>query len=106
MDKIIVVAVCALFLTVGRAWAQDANTAADNAPANEVRMQVPPDNDNMENEALNDEGYGTDDEEYYGSENEMANTQDNAEEALPAANAEEPTPANVDGPATDNAVTP
>ena len=104
MGRILIVIACVVLLSMGRVWAQDANTAADNAPANEVRMQVPPDNGNMENEALNDEGYGTDDEEYYGSENETANTEDNAEEALPAANAEEPTPANVDEPATDNAV--
>ena len=104
MNKMIVVAICTVVLTAGRVWAQEVNAAANGAVAVNMTAPVLSDNfDNMENEALNDEGYGTDDEEYYGSENDMANTQDDADEALPT-DVDEPMPTNADEPAADNAV--
>ncbi len=90
MKKIVVVIVCAVFLTVGRVWAQEAKPVADPAtggvPGNEAAVAGP--SDNAENEtAVNDEGYGADDEEYYGGE----------EEAVPA-------PSNTAQPVLSNAV--
>ena len=83
MNKIAMTIICVLFLTAGRIWAQGADAMANNVVANEVKVAVPVDNDNMENEAaVNDEGYGTDDEEYYGSENDMVNAEANAEEPV------------------------
>ena len=105
MKKSFVVLICVLFLAGGRAWAQETNVALNDAVDQTANAAMPQDNaDDMENEAdVNDEGYATDDEEYYGSENDIANTQDNADEALPA-NADEPMPADLDGPVADNAV--
>ncbi len=90
MKKIVVVIVCAVFLTVGRVWAQEAKPMADpvtgGASGNEAVVAGP--SDNAENEAaVNDEGYGADDEEYYGGE----------EEAVPA-------PSNTAQPVLSNAV--
>ena len=76
MKKIIVVTFSVVILMAGHVWAQEDNAVTKNAVAANVdELQA----DNMENEALNDEGYGTDDEEYYGSENGEANVQENAE---------------------------
>ncbi len=79
MNKIVVVMVCAVFLTVGRVWAQEAKPVANPAAQS----------DNAENEAaVNDEGYGADDEEYYGSEEDTSNAAQpvpsNAVQALPS----------------------
>ena len=87
MNKIVAVIVCAIFLTVGRVWAQEAKPMADNVQSNEAA--VAGQSDNAENEAaVNDEGYGTDDEEYYGSEEDASNTAQpvvsNAVQALPS----------------------
>ena len=100
MKKITVVVICVLFLTAGYALAQENDTMANATASNKVNMQVPMENnmeemDNIENEAINDEGYGTDDEEYYGSENEMSGE-----------NGEEPMMDNADMPMMDNMAKP
>ncbi|MDO8675909.1 MAG: hypothetical protein Q7K71_07355 [Candidatus Omnitrophota bacterium] len=83
MNKIVVVTVCAVFLTVGRVWAQEAKLMANNVQSNEAAVLDPSDNAGDETVA-NDEGYGTDDEEYYGSEEDMVtppmNAQTNADQ--------------------------
>ena len=97
MDKIFVVIFSVIILTAPRAWAQEANApanAAAAANAERANITVPP--ENMDNqEIVNDEGYGTDDEEYYGSEEDAANAE---------VNAEQPETVNTQQPASDNAV--
>ena len=83
MNKIVAVIVCAVFLTVGRVWAQEAKPLANNVQTNEAAVLDP--SDNAEDQTVaDDEGYGTDDEEYYGSEEDgvavpMNAGQENAE---------------------------
>ena len=88
MNKIVVVIVCAVFLTVGRVWAQEAKSVTNNAQSNEAA--VAGQSDNAENEAaVNDEGYGTDDEEYYGSEDDGVNAAMNAQTNADEENADQ-----------------
>ncbi len=95
MSKIFIVILGIVILTAGRTWAQEVNAAADNVQANAAGVP-----ENIDDQAIvNDEGYGTDDEEYYGSEEDAANAVTNAQ-----ANAEAAIPANAQQPAVDNAV--
>ncbi len=96
MNKIVVVIVCAVFLTVGRVWAQEAKPMANPAvggatggvQSNEAAVADP--SDNAENEAaVNDEGYGTEDEEYYGSEDDGVNAAMNAQTNADEENADQ-----------------
>ena len=90
MNKIVVVIVCAVFLTVGRVWAQEAKPMANPAVGGVVGPS-----DNAENEAaVNDEGYGTDDEEYYGSEEDAVNGSNTAQPV--ASNAVQALPSNAE----------
>ncbi len=98
MNKIVVVIVCAVFLTVGRVWAQEAkptaNPATGGVQSNEAA--VAGQSDNAENEAaVNDEGYGTDDEEYYGSEEDAVTGPSNTAQPV-ASNAAQALPSNVE----------
>ena len=98
MKKIFVVILGIAILAAGRAWAQEANAAANSVQANAVSAP-PPVPENMDNQTIvNDEGYGTDDEEYYGSEEDVVNAEANAQ-----ATAEQPETMNAEQPAPDNA---
>ena len=91
MSKIFIVILGIVILTAGRTWAQEVNAAANNVQANAAGVPAPVP-ENIDDQAIvNDEGYGTDDEEYYGSEEDAANAVTNAQ-------------ANAQQPAVDNAV--
>ena len=105
MNKIFIVILGIVILTAPRAWAQETDAVANKAQVNtaeQADIAVPPENTDNQN-IVNDEGYGTDDEEYYGSEEDAVNAEANAQ-ANADANTAMPEAVNAEGPAPDNAV--
>jgi|GEM_PF-6374950 len=70
MNKIIVMAALFLLSVCVPVFAQDTNadTATDGKPV--LSNQTIPENMETDNSELQDEGYGSDDAEYYGAEGE------------------------------------
>ena len=103
MKRILIFILSVVILTAGRAWAQEANAAANSVQTNTADVPMPaPENVDNQN-IVNDEGYGTDDEEYYGSEEDAVNAEANAQTNADA-NAAMPETVKTQQLAPDNAV--